>query len=341
MMPDSVGARHILLPATRAASADSLVTAIRGGADIFALAPLYSIDRMVDLGRFPPETMVEPFREAVIAARANDVFSVETQFGTHVVQMTYKGPQVRKVQIATVTYNVEPSAATEQAAYNAARDFLTAAAGSKEKFDEAVASTGANLRVATIGERDRDVTGLTNSRELVRWSFNTKPGTVSPIMDIDSDYVVAVLAGAKEAGIADVNDVAQTIAQRLRNDKKAVMLTEQMAGKSLEQVAAMTGASTGDIAGLSTNSFYDQTLGLEPAVIGVFAGVAAGSTSKPVKGYGGVYVVSVDSIDNSGDATPESEKVRLEATTESSLPQRLIQALSEGSDIKDYRAKFF
>jgi peptidyl-prolyl cis-trans isomerase D len=341
MMPDSVGARHILLPASRAASADSLVTAIKGGADIFALAPVYSMDQMVDLGRFTPETMVEPFRDAVIAARANDVFSVETQYGTHVVQMTYKAPEVRKVQIATVTYNVEPSAATEQAAYNAARDFLTAAAGSKEKFDEAVLSTGANRRVATIGERDREVAGLTNSRELVRWSFNTKPGTVSPIMDIEEDYIVAVLVGAKESGIANVNEAAQTIIQRLRNDKKAAMLTEQMTGKSVDEVAAMTGATTGDITGLHTNSFYDQTLGVEPAVIGVFEGMTAGSASKPVKGYGGVYVVSVSSVDTTEDATSESEKVRLEAMAEGSLPQRLIQALSDGSDIEDYRAKFF
>ncbi len=341
MMPDSVGARHILLPATRAASADSLVNAIRGGADIFALAPLYSIDQMVDLGRFPPEMMVEPFRDAVIAARANDVFSVETQFGTHVVQMTYKGRPVRKVQIATVTYSVEPSAATEQAAYNAARDFLTVAAGSKEKFDEAVASTGANRRVATIGGRDREVSGLTNSRELVRWSFNAKPGTVSPIMDIDDDYVVAVVTGAKEAGNASVEEAAPDIAQRLRIDKKAAMLTEQMAGKSVDEVAAMAGASTGDVADLRTNSLYNQALGVEPAAIGVFAGLSAGETSKPVKGYGGMYLVSVSSVDTAEDATDASEKVRLEANTEGSLPQRLFQALSDESDIKDYRAKFF
>jgi hypothetical protein len=33
--------------------------------------------------------------------------------------------------------------------------------------------------------------------------------------------------------------------------------------------------------------------------------------------------------------------VRIEAEAESTLPQRLLQALNDGSDIKDYRAKFF
>ncbi|MDR2894448.1 MAG: SurA N-terminal domain-containing protein [Alistipes sp.] len=350
MLPDSVGARHILLPAAAVtgvdptATADSLVTAIRGGADIFALAPLYSVDQMIDLGRFPPEMMVEPFAEAVIAAGASDVFSVETQFGTHVVQMTYKGPQVNKAQIATITYNVEPSAATEQAAYTLARDFLAAAAGSKEKFDEAVASTGANRRVATIGERDREVMGLTGSRELVRWSFNTKPGTVSPIMDIDGDYVVAVLTAAKESGVADVRDAAPGIVQRLRNEKKAEMLAAQAAGKSVDEVAAMTGATSGDVTALQTNAFYDPTLGVEPAVIGAFGALSAGATSKPIHGYGGVYVVSVTSVDATAEAeaaTEASERVRLEANAETLLPQRLTQALAEESEIEDYRAKFF
>jgi peptidyl-prolyl cis-trans isomerase D len=343
MLPDSVGARHILLPAG-STSADSLVRAIRGGADIFALAPLYSIDQMVDLGRFPPEMMVEPFAEATIAAASGGVFSVDTQYGTHVVQMTYKGPQIAKAQIATVTYNVEPSAATEQEAYNKARDFAAAAAGSKENFDGAVTSTGATPRVATINAGEREVMGLTDSRELVRWSFNTKPGVTSPIMEIADSYIVAVVTGAKEAGTADVRDVAQSIAQRLRTEKKAEMLKEQIAGKSVDEVAAMTGATSGEVTALRTNVFYDQTLGVEPAVIGVFNGLIAGATSLPVTGYSGVYVVSVASVDTAvadAAATPESEKVRIEAENESSLPARLMQSLAQSSDITDNRAKFF
>ncbi len=343
MLPDSVGARHILLP-TGSMAADSLVRAIRGGADIFTLAQTYSIDQMVDLGRFTPETMVEPFAEATIAARAGDVFSVDTQYGTHVVQMTYKGAPVRKVQIASVVYNVEPSAATEQAAYGQARDFLAAAAGSKEKFDDAVTSTGVSPRVATISSSERNVMGLNDSRELVRWSFNTKPGTVSPIMEMDGNYVVAVVTGAREAGIANVRDVAQGILQRLRNEKKATMIAAQMAGRSVDEVAAMTGASSGDVADLRTNVFYDTALGVEPAAIGVFGGLSAGATSKPVTGYSGVYVVQVTSVNAAADdtaVTDASERVRIEAEAESTLPQRLMQALSDGSNIEDYRVKFF
>ena len=341
MMPDSVGARHILLDRADAASADSIARAVRAGKSIFDLAPAYSMDQTVDLGIFPPEMMVAPFADAVIAAKKGEVVVVETQYGTHVVEMTYKGPMVKKAQIATITYHVEPSAVTQQDAYNKAREFLTVAAGSKENFDTAVSQTGTSRRVATIAERDRNVRGLNDSRELVRWSYNTKPGTVSPIFEVDGDYVVAVLTGAKESGIADVRDVSSDIAQKLREDKKAAMLTDRINGKSFDEVAAMEGARTGNLEGLKFSAFYIPDLGVEPAVIGAVGGLSAGAVSKPVKGLSGVYLVAVDSVMQTEDATFASEKVRLEATAQTSLMQRVAQALAEGSDIVDNRAKFF
>jgi peptidyl-prolyl cis-trans isomerase D len=341
MMPDSVGARHILLPATNAAVADSIATAIRGGKSIFELAPSYTMDQTVDLGVFPPDMMVEPFANAVIDARVGQVLVVETQYGTHVVEVTSKTPMVRKAQIATISYSVEPSEVTRQAAYNEAREFLTVAAGSKENFDAAVTQTGASRRVATIASGDRDVRGLTDSRELVQWSFNTKPGTVSAILDIDEDYVVAVLTGAKEPGFTKVTEAAPNIASQLRRDKKAEMLKEQIAGKSFDEVAAMEGAKSGVLENLKVSAFYVPELGVEPAVIGAVENVEAGKVSKPVKGISGIYLVAVDSMEQTGEATFESKKVQMEAMSEGSIMQRVAQSMTEGVEIIDNRSKFF
>lgn len=341
MMPDSVGARHILLPREQAASADSIITAIKGGKSIFDLAPLYSMDQTVDLGIFPPEMMVAQFADAVGQAKKGDVFSVETQYGTHVVEMTYRTQPVRKVQIATITYHVEPSAATQQEVYNSAREFLTLATGSRANFDNAVEQTGASRRVATISDTDRNVRGLNDSRELVRWSFNSKPGTVSAILDIDGDYVVAVLTGARNAGVADIRDVSSDIAQRLRQDKKAAILTERMAGMSLQEAAALEGAREGELVDIRTSAFYIPDLGVEHAVLGALDALPVGSVSTPVKGMSGVFLVAVDSVEVTEEATNESERVRLEANAQTSLAQRIMQALREESDIVDNRAKFF
>jgi peptidyl-prolyl cis-trans isomerase D len=342
MLPDSVGARHILLNPMMVASADSLVGAIRGGADIAELAASYSMDPTVDLGVFAPGMMVEPFAEAVRTANRGDVFAVTTQYGTHVVEMTYRSPLTRKVQMATIVYNVEPSPATEQAAYNQARDFLAAAAGSKEKFDGAVSSTGASLRVATIGDRDREVRGLADSREIVRWSFNTKPGVVSPIFDIDGDYVVAVVGGAREAGFSTVNEVSSEIMRTLRTEAKAAQIAAMVEGKTIDEVGAMEGAAAGEFAALKFGAFYEPSIGVEPAVIGAASGLASGAVSKPIKGSSGVYVMTVAASETaSEDASTESERVRLEANAETSLPQRVMQAMQEGVEMEDFRARFF
>jgi peptidyl-prolyl cis-trans isomerase D len=266
---------------------------------------------------------------------------VETQFGTHVVQVTYKAPAVRKVQIATITYNVEPSAATEQVAYNSARDFLALAAGSSEKFSAAVEQTGASRRVATIGAADREVRGLADSRELVRWSFNSKPGTVSTIFEIDNNYVVVLMASAKETGFSRFEDVSAEIGNRLREDKKVEMLTAQLAGKSLAEVAAMTDATQGEFTGLRSSLSYEATIGYEPAVIGALPAVVAGVVSKPVRGYTGMYVLEVAAVNPTEEADEVGERVRLETAIRGTLPSSVMQALREGSDIVDNRAKFF
>ena len=122
MMPDTLGAKHILLQKGQEKLADSLVAAIRSGADFAALALDNSFDRSVfqnsgDLGRFTPAQVPAEFTDAALAANVGDVYVVESPAGLQVVQLTYKSRPVRKAQIATVTYKVDPSAATIQTAY--------------------------------------------------------------------------------------------------------------------------------------------------------------------------------------------------------------------------------
>ena len=49
MLPDSIGARHILLPADKKAQADSILTALKGGASFAELSEKYSIDPQAKL----------------------------------------------------------------------------------------------------------------------------------------------------------------------------------------------------------------------------------------------------------------------------------------------------
>lgn len=214
MLPDSVGARHILLPAGQAELADSIVKALQGGASFAELAEVYSNDpgsksKGGDLGVFAPSQMVPEFGDAVLANEKGKVFTVDSRFGTHIAEVTYLSKPTKKVQLATITYRIEPSQTTQQAVYANASKFIAEAHGSYENFDKAVASNSLSKRVARIRNTDRNLNGIDNSREIVRWAFNGEKGDVSAIMDIDGNYIVAAITGVTADGIAPVESVSK------------------------------------------------------------------------------------------------------------------------------------
>lgn len=346
-LPDSIGAKHILLPAGSKEKADSIVGVLKNGGDFAALAAEFSIDQSAaqnggDLGIFPPEYMIPAFSEACIAARKGDIFTVETQYGIHVVELTYKSPMVAKAQIATITYRVDPSSTTQQKVYSEVSEFVTKLGGKAENFTAAANESGLVKRIATIRNTDRSLQGVDDSREVVRWAFNNKVNTISPITEVGGDYIVAVLKSAREDGITPVGQVASLIRNYLIQEKKGEMLAGQMKGATIEEVAAAAGSEIKEVSDVKFGSFYlDGVPTIEPKLIGAICAAPKDVVSKPVTGNAGVYVFVKTSAETVEDATVESEKVRLEAMAESFIGERIQQALTEQSEVKDMRVKFF
>ncbi len=346
MAPDTIGAKHILLQPTDTALADSLLSVIRKGGDFASLAGEFSLDKNAaggDLGRFAPEQMIAEFSDACLKAAKGDIFTVNTQFGLHVVQLTYKSAPVLKAQIATVIHTVEPSQKTEQEIYGQASNFAVAAAGSAEKFDAAVSAEGLSARTARIRNTERNVQGLDNSRELVHWAYTAKKGAVSTIMEVGGGYVIASLAEVRHQGIASVQEVSSDIRQILIREEKGKMLAEKLsaAGSSLDQAAQTLALEPQTVTDLQTGAFFIDGAGVEQKLIGAFCATPAGQTGKPVQGMSGVFLFEVTNVATADNATPESEKVRLEAAAQAYIAERVAQALGEESKITDTRVKFF
>lgn len=346
MMPDSIGASHILLNRADVELADSLVNVIRGGADFSALASEYSLDMTVaqnggDLGRFTPAQVPAEFSDAAIAANTGDVYTVETPAGLHVVKLYYKSRPVRKAQIATVSYKVDPSDATVQTAYQKASNFVTAAAGTMDGFQQAVTDQSLSKRTVRIRNTDRTISGIENSKEIVRWAFNGKAGDISQIMDVDGDYYVAALVDVKEKGYTDISQVSAQIANTLRNEGKARIIEQKMVGNTIDEVAAAAGVEVQEVSNVRWDAFYLPEVGVEPQLVGAISAVPAETLSAPVEGVSGVYRFVVTDVQSSEEATAESEAVRLNTNALSYIMERTMQALSEESDVTDMRVKFF
>lgn len=353
MMPDTIGVRHIMLARTDTKLADSLLLVLRKGGDFAALAAEFSLDQQTpggDLGRFAPEQLPTPeLMEACVKANKGDYFTVPTQRTIELMNLTYKTTPTLKVQLATVVFEVSPSDATIQNVYSQASAFHTAATGSKEKFDAAVAAQSLNKRMARVRNTDRTINGLEDSHLLVRWAFNASKGNVSGIEKAkvgggrDEDYVVAVLTEVRHQGTADLADVASGIRSTLIREKKMALISAKMTGSTLDEVAAAIGAEVSSVTDLQQNAFSIEGLGgSEQQLIGAICGTTAtGKLSKPVQGNTGVFLFDVTAITPAENATPESEKVRLESMAQYYIAGRANDALQEESKITDNRVKYF
>lgn len=347
MRPDSIGARHILLPAGQNALADSLMKAIRGGEDFARVALQNSADTETamqggDLGIFPAEYLLPELANPLMNARVGDIMTVTSQAGIHIMELTFKSKPREKVQLAIINYNVEPSDATQQEVYGRVSDFVSKASANYDAFKNAVAEGALSKRVARVRTTERTLNGMENSREVIRWAFNAKANEVSPILEMNGDYVVASVAAATTDGIAPLNIVSEEITEHLRFEKKGEMLSEKMNGKSLSTLAGEFDTEVKNAAGVDFTTFYINEVGVETKLIGAVSAVAVNAVSKPVKGVSGVYVFEVTGRQPVETATTvEMEKARQQATAESYLAERTSQALLQGSNIKDNRIVYF
>lgn len=332
MMPDSVEARHILLPVNTQqeliqmqALADSLKTAIEGGSNFANLAAEYSADQGSavqggELGWFGRGQMVKPFEDAAFNNNVNQVSIASSQFGIHLIQTTARGRETRQVQVAYLVRNVSPSSQTYQNVYARASEF----AGknfNRESFDAAVEEQNLSKRTATIREDERLIPGLENSRPLIRAAYDAKVGNViedqqgSTIFDLGDNFVIAVLASATEEGIADFESVRTRVELAVLNEKKSQFLvnkaTTAIEGKTnLEDVANELGAEVRNAANINFNTVQIPGAGMEPKVIGTVSNASPNEISRPVPGNNAVYIVEVTSV-SEGEANPDNEKMRM------------------------------
>ena len=196
-------------------------------------------------------------------------------------------------------------------------------------------------RVAVLGQSDRTIRGLEDSREVARWAFGAEVGDLSEIFSVGDDYVVATLTGIDDDEYASVEKVSAQIRSQLLRDKQYDLIVGELSGATLEEQAASLGSEVGDFTGVSYSSFYVPGMGVEPRVVGAITVSEKGAVSAPVKGMTGVYVFRVDDVQTSDRQTAEGEKVRAQAMAESMAQQYSLQAIQQMAEIQDMRGKYF
>lgn len=364
-MPDSVKARHILLSLndqqtgnpirTDSAAkilADSILAAVKTGADFGALALKYSSDGSAakggDLGNFGYGMMVPEFNEYSFTKSVGEKGVVKTQFGYHVIDILNQSDFKPAYKIAFVAKPIYASDET----INASSIAATKASSQKNAKDLADYAAKNGLQIVelptTIKENDFTVASMQDARSLVRWAFEAKKGDVSDPIAVGADFVVATVNKIYAEGTQDAATARAGAEAIVRNMKKAEMITAKLgATPTLETAAAaynkqvlMAGADST----ITMNGRIINGIGAEPKVIGAsFNKENQTKASAPIIGASGVYVIKVTSVLQKTDATSEEKAAQTTARFAAIRQQtnNWFEALRKQADIKDSRAKFF
>ncbi len=359
----SARASHILIKpendtpeakAAAAAKANDILTQIKNGADFAQMAAQHGSDGTAsvggDLGWFSEGRMVPAFESAVFGASAAGLLPtpVETEFGYHIIKIT--APKTnRTYKVAALQRTAEASETTRDAAY-AVADELSGTSKSIEEFRERVAQNESLVKeeAANIGKNNILVGNLNNARELVRWAYakDRAVGDVSPVFEINEQYVVAALTGKREKGYAKVEDVKEELTAAVRNELKAKQIIAKLQGAtgSLEEIAAKYGADavirTADNMSLASGTV--PGLGVEPVAVGKAFGLQPGKRTAPFEGQSGVLIVELTAL-NKAPETTDFTAARQQLTTarSSRVENNAYEALKEKAAITDNRVRFF
>ncbi|MFN8348733.1 MAG: SurA N-terminal domain-containing protein [Spirosomataceae bacterium] len=356
-------ASHILIRAqgtsdsakavARTKAAD-LLKQLQGGANFEQLAAANSSDPSAqqggDLGYFRENAMVKPFNDAVFGMSGTGLIPrvVETDFGFHLIKVTEAKTNVT-YRIAAIGKTMTPSQATRDAIY-AKADQFSLESKSKAAFDESV-KKDKNLIVQTanrIPESATNVNTLQNAREIVRWAFNgdTKMEQVSPVFEIDDQYVVAILTGKSEKSNPTVNDFRDEITLKVRNAAKAEQITKKLSAiqaPTLDAIAQKYGAGAlvENANDISLATGFLTSAGLDPIALGRGFGLKAGKKSKVFTGENGVFIMEkVSDIPAPAIADYSMYKANLQSKN-LQASYLLNEAIRENAKVVDNRAKFF
>lgn len=355
--PDSVEARHILIAPNQNRTLDSvnniindLKLQIENGTNFGDLAVKYSEDPGSNtknlrgsLGWFSEGAMVNEFNEICFTANKKDLNIVNTQFGVHLIQVTKKSKSAKKVKIAYIDRIIEPSTETFNTYYSKAASFVGQVINDGISFDTLVEKNNLVKRSdSKVVPNKLAISGLPNSREMVRWLNKSDLNAVSEVFQFDNSYVVATVKSVNEEGEIDFDDVKEQITTLVIKEKKGVKISQSIPKvSSLTEIAKTNGTTIVSNQNATFSNDNLVSIGYEPELLGSIFGSKIGDISSPIIGRNAVYVIQVNSEDEAIIGNNSQQKKQLKNQEISNANRATINVLKDAADVKDYRVDFF
>ncbi len=348
MSPDSVKLAHIYLNEVDSVRADSIIKAARNDEAWGELAKQYSIDTQTaanngEIGWFEENSLESEIADKAFNLPEKQMFLFNNGQGLQIIRIQERTPLRPKVKVAILERQVTASSRTIADTYNQAKQ-LAAASKNVEQLEEEAQKAGKTLMPAVdVQQGSERLANLKQSRQIVRWAFQAKEGDVSDVFECDNLIIVAALTKASDEEYRSLEEANDELENEIIQTKKADKIAADIAGKSLEDIAASINAEVDSAQNINAASYYLGSAGMEPAVTAAAAALNEGEVSAPVKGNRGVFVLKCTAVNQQEQAAfdPKAEIISLNMRNMYSLPQFVMNTLRDKAKIEDQRLKLY
>lgn len=338
-----------------AKKADSIMTAINGGAAFKDIAKKYSQtgdSTWIASAQFQSASLDADnatFISTLYGMNAGETKKLKFDNGnTVILQVMKTANQVQKYNVAAVVKELKFSDETYSHEYNKFSSFV-AENTTLEQIEANAAKSGYTVRpIEDITSSSHGISNIRSTRDALKWAFDeAKVGDVSQLYECGSNdhLLIVALTGINKEGYRSVEKMKEMISADLMTEKKIEKIYDSVKNiKSFAEAKAAKNAVVDTVkhVSFSAPSFIAATTSSEPLVSAVASKTAKGAFAGPVKGNAGVYMMQViNQTKTSEKFDAKAEQSSLAMNSFRMASNNIINTLYLNSKVKDNRYKFF
>ena len=355
-LPDSVKYDMLVVSAENIektnALADSLLTALKGGANFAEISKKYNQENNEGMWFTSAQHEGMPVASNSLIDKlvegkkcGYETISLDNSNSKAIVRITESKNPVEKYHAVVIKRANEFSKDTYNEAYNKFSQFVASckdAAEMEEKADEF------GFRVMTqnnIHTGTHKIANISGTRDALRWIFEAAEGDISPLYECgENDYLlVAAVTAVNEKGYTPLENLRHMLGYEIANDKKADKIMAEIKGKTMEQIKGMENVKSCETKRISFSApaYISATASNEPAISAIAGKLNVGQESAPIKGNNGVYVIKLVAKNAKGgefNAKSEEDAIKAMGARDS---YRMLGELIQNADVEDNRYRFF
>lgn len=338
VMPDSITVKSLSIDNT--INADSIINEIKAG-NFNAVAATYGASTeevKLSTGGLAPQ-----YVEKFATAKKGEVITFDMNGGKQIISVVAVDQPVTKYQIGELITTVTPSSKTEQDIYNKANAFRNEILAGAS-FDEAVTKNQYIKRTAKVESANRNFANIENSRELVRWGYKEKTGTVSHIVTIGNMNIVAIVKNKMTKGTAPFEAVKEDVRPLYIAKAKMDKLVKELSGAtSLEELSNKVAGTIGSASDIKFSSVNIPGIGNAPEVVGALTSLKEGAISNAIPAGTNAAVVKITAKTPVEGMDAAKIKVMLEAinSNQNLIAYMIGNAIADMIDVKDERVIYY